>query len=249
MDRRLPPEPAGSRIVMTIWVIDDDATLRRMVRQILTQEGFDVRLFDGPTGVVEALDDEPELLLLDVRMPGQKGTDLCREIRAQSKVPIIFVSSAGDPIDRVVGLELGADDYITKPFHPKELAARVNAVLRRAAADSATGKGDTLVVGELSLDPTAIKVSYAEGELPLTKTEFRLLQTLMEQPRKVFSRKELMVGAYDGTRVSKKTIDSHIRRLRGSFESFDVDPIRTVRGVGYALNTEALETAAVTPGG
>lgn len=228
---------------MTIWVIDDDITLRKMMRQILTQEGFEVLEFDGPTGVVDRLDDEPELLLLDVRMPGKKGTELCREIRARSAVPIIFVSSAGDPIDRVVGLELGADDYITKPFHPKELTARVNAVLRRAAADAAGG-GETLVVGGLSLDPTAIKVYYRDQELPLTKTEFRLLQTLMEQPRKVLSRKELMEGAYDQTRVSKKTIDSHIRRLRASFDALDVDPIRTVRGMGYAMNIDALEDAA-----
>jgi two-component system OmpR family response regulator len=233
---------------MTIWVIDDDITLRKMVRQILTQEGFEVRAFDGPEGVVEALgDEEPELLLLDVRMPGKKGTDLCREIRAQSKVPIIFVSSAGDPIDRVVGLELGADDYITKPFHPKELVARVNAVLRRAVLDDDEGDDELLVVGDLSLDPTAIKVKYADSELPLTKTEFRLLQTLMEQPQKVFSRKELMAGAYEGTRVSKKTIDSHIRRLRTSFGSCKIDPIRTVRGVGYALDYEMLtaETESV----
>lgn len=225
---------------MTIWVIDDDATLRMMVREILTQEGFEVREFDGPEGVVEALEEEPELLLLDVRMPGQKGTDLCREIRAQSKVPIIFVSSAGEPIDRVVGLELGADDYITKPFHPKELAARVNAVLRRASLDSDGPADDSLAVGELTLDPTAIKVAFRGRELPLTKTEFRLLQTLMGQPRKVFSRKELMQGAYEGTRVSKKTIDSHIRRLRTSFDAVGIDPIRTVRGMGYALDYELL---------
>jgi two-component system, OmpR family, response regulator len=223
---------------MSIWVIDDDITIRRMVREILQQEGFEVREFAGPKGVVEALDDEPTLLLLDVRMPDQKGTELCREIRARSSVPIIFVSSAADPIDRVVGLELGADDYIVKPFHPKELAARVHAVLRRAES-IAPNKG-VLRVGELTLDPVAVKVELAGRELSLTNTEFRLLQTLMEQPRKVFTRKELMAGAYDGTRVSKKTIDSHIRRVRTSFEPCNIDPIRTVRGVGYALRLEAL---------
>ncbi len=224
---------------MSIWVIDDDVTLRKMVREILQQEGFDVREFVDARGVVEALDDQPSLILLDVRMPGQKGTELCREIRARSSVPIIFLSSAADPIDRVVGLELGADDYIVKPFHPKELAARVHAVLRRAEA-IAPNDG-VLRAGSLTLDPLAIKAEFAGREISLTNTEFRLLQTLMEQPRKVFSRKELMAGAYDGTRVSKKTIDSHIRRVRASFESCDIDPIRTVRGVGYALRLEALE--------
>lgn len=227
---------------MAVWVIDDDDTLRKVVREILEQEGFEVREFSGPNGVVDSLDQDPELLLLDVRMPFKKGTELCREIRAKSSVPIIFLSSANDPIDRVVGLELGADDYISKPFHNKELAARVNAVLRRGGADANSTVEDEgpLVVGELSLDPTSIKVHFQGEPLELTKTEFRLLHTMMKQPEKVFSRKELMDGAYEGVRVSKKTIDSHIRRLRSSFESCDIDPVRTVRGVGYALNTDAL---------
>lgn len=228
---------------MSVWVIDDDETLRKVVREILEQEGFDVREFDGPAGVVEALaDEDPQLLLLDVRMPGKKGTDLCREIRAESSVPIIFLSSANDPIDRVVGLELGADDYISKPFHHKELAARVNAVLRRGASDSeSTSDADKpCVVGTLSLDPKSVKVHFDEDEVELTKTEFRLLHIFMQEPDKVFSRREIMKRAYEGVRVSKKTIDSHIRRLRSSFDDTDIDPVRTVRGVGYALNTDVL---------
>lgn len=227
---------------MAVWVIDDDDTLRKVVREILEQEGFEVREFSGPNGVVDSLDQEPELLLLDVRMPFKKGTELCREIRAESSVPIIFLSSANDPIDRVVGLELGADDYISKPFHHKELAARVNAVLRRGGADaSSTAEDDgPCVVGELTLNPNSIKVELRGERVELTKTEFRLLKTLMAQPEKVFSRKELMDGAYDGVRVSKKTIDSHIRRLRSSFDPHDIDPVRTVRGVGYALNADEL---------
>lgn len=222
---------------MTIWVIDDDATLRRMVQQILEQEDFRVRSFQGPEGVLEALDAPPELILLDVRMPGQSGTDLCRAIRAQSNVPIIFISSASDPVDRIVGLELGADDYITKPFHPRELSARVRAVLRRAPLAAEPADADpTLCVGRLSLDPSAVRVRLGEHQLDLTPTEFNLLRTLMQAPEKVFTRRELMRGAWDGTRVSKKTIDSHIRRLRQSFSAHDLDPIRTVRGVGYALD-------------
>ena len=227
---------------MSVWVIDDDETLRKVVREILEQEDFDVREFDGPQGVVDALaDEDPQLLLLDVRMPGKKGTDLCREIRAESSVPIIFLSSANDPIDRVVGLELGADDYISKPFHHKELAARVNAVLRRGRSEAEEVDADApCEVGELWLDPTSIKVAFQGENLELTKTEFRLLHTLMQQPEKVFTRRELMKGAYEGVRVSKKTIDSHIRRLRSSFDATDIDPVRTVRGVGYALNSDVL---------
>lgn len=226
-----------------VWIVDDDLVQRQIIREVLSQEGFDVREFSGPSGVVAALDQPPALILLDVRMPEKKGTQLCGEIRGRSDVPIIFVSSAGDPVDRVVGLELGADDYITKPFHPKELAARVHALLRRSSAAASAPTDSILTVGSLSLDPVEMTVSLAGEDLLLTKTEFRLLQTLMEQPGKVFTRKELMKGAYDGTRVSRKTIDSHIRRLRASFADFGIDPLRTVRGVGYALIAEAFESS------
>jgi DNA-binding response OmpR family regulator len=226
---------------MSIWVIDDDATLREVVREILEQEGFAVREFAGHAGVIDALNDPPELIVLDVKMPGKKGTDICREIRAASDVPIIFLSAANEPVDRIVGLELGADDYISKPFDFREFAARVHAVLRRHQQGGSEAGVQRLVAGRLVLDPTAFTVAFDEQAFDLTKTEFRLLETLMEQPRKVFSRNELMQGAYDGVRVSKKTIDSHIRRLRSNFEPFDIDPVRTVRGVGYALQFESLQ--------
>jgi DNA-binding response OmpR family regulator len=226
---------------MSIWVVDDDTTLRTIVREILEQEGFTVREFAGPNGVVAALDEPPELIVLDVQMPGKKGTVLCREIRAASDVPIIFLSAANDTIDRVVGLELGADDYICKPFDARELAARVYAVLRRHQSGGSGDQEPRLVVGLLVLDSNSFTVAFDEQSIDLTKTEFRLLETLMSQPKKVFSRNELMKGAYDGVRVSKKTIDSHIRRLRSNFEPFEIDPVRTVRGVGYALNSEPLK--------
>lgn len=227
---------------MSIWVIDDDITLRKIVGEILRQEGFEVREFPGAEGVVESLDDPPSLILLDVHMPDRKGTDLCREIRVHSSVPIIFLSSASDTIDRVVGLEVGADDYIVKPFNHRELAARVHAVLRRSNPGDTNSAHDVLRVGKLSLDPVSIEVELDGRRLELTHTEFRLLQTLMEKPRKVFSRKELMAGAYDGVRVSTKTIDSHIRRVRTHFEWCRIDPVRTVRGVGYTLDVELLES-------
>lgn len=227
---------------MTIWIVDDDATLRLLVHEVLAQQGLVVREFDQPFGVIEALDTAPELILLDVRMPGKPGTDLCREIRAVSQVPIIFLSSADEPIDRVLGLELGADDYICKPFHPRELVARVRAVLRRHHASSEhLDEGDKpSVVGALRLDPVRLVTTFHDQAIDLTPTEFRLLQTLMANAEKVFTRGELMRGAYDGVRVSGKTIDSHIRRLRDSFKPFEVDPIRTVRGVGYALDVQNL---------
>src|SRR5690554_3263197 len=138
-----------------VWIVDDDLVQRQIIREILSQEGFETREFSGPSGVVAALDHPPALILLDVRMPEKKGTQLCGEIRGRSDVPIIFVSSAGDPVDRVVGLELGADDYITKPFHPKELAARVHALLRRSSSSSTSSAppDNIITVGSLSLDP------------------------------------------------------------------------------------------------
>lgn len=237
--------PLNNPMKKLIWIVDDDLVQRQIIREILVQEGFETREFDGPGGVLDALDAPPALILLDVRMPDKKGTQLCGEIRGRSDVPIIFVSSANDAVDRVVGLELGADDYINKPFHPKELAARVHALLRRSAAETSAPPNSVITVGTLSLDPVEMTVDFAGDDLTLTKTEFRLLQTLMEQPGKVFTRKELMKGAYDGTRVSRKTIDSHIRRLRSNFATFDIDPLRTVRGVGYALITDVFEASEV----
>ncbi len=236
-----------------IWVIDDEPAERRVVREALEQEGMNVREFNGADGVVRALEDqEPDLIILDVLMPEQKGTDLCRDIQAESDVPIIFLSSADEPIDRVVGLEVGGDDYLTKPFHPRELAARVRAVLRRQAPDDRSGENESgadasddedpsLEVGRLRLNPTSMTLHLDDAPLEVTKTEFKLLETLMSNPEKVFSRQELMEDAYEGARVSEKTIDSHIRRLRAHFEPSNLDPIRTVRGVGYSLDADALE--------
>lgn len=223
---------------MAIWIVDDDASMRLIVKQVVEKEGFECREFDSSRGVVDALKDEPELIVLDVMMPGKKGTELCREIRERSDVPIIFLSTENDAIDRVVGLELGGDDYMAKPFHPRELAARIQALLRRRGSGmAASGR---LSVGSLQLDPDAFEVYFDDTEVELSKVEFMLLKTFMEQPRKAYTRRDIMRSAYDGVRVSPKTIDSHIRRLRNKFEPLDVDPIRTIRGVGYGLDYEAL---------
>lgn len=223
---------------MAIWIVDDDASMRLIVRHVVEKEGFECREFHSPDGVLDALRREPDLIVLDVMMPGKKGTELCREIRERSRVPIIFVSTESDAIDRVVGLELGGDDYMAKPFHPRELAARIHALLRRRGPANASS--DRLVVGALHLDPDAFQVTFAETGIELSKVEFMLLKTFMEQPRKAYTRRDIMRSAYDGVSVSPKTIDSHIRRLRTKFEPHHVDPIRTIRGVGYGLDHEAL---------
>jgi two-component system OmpR family response regulator len=179
-------------------------------------------------------------------MPEMDGTDVCRKLRQDSSIPIVFLSSKDDEIDRVVGLELGGDDYVTKPFSPRELVARVKAVLRRSG-DGGNGAskdakvpderdGRLIEHGKLKLDLDRYKAFWGDSEVDLTKTEFGVLQTLMGFPGKVFSRNELMDGAYDhGTVVSDRTIDSHVRRVRRKFEEVGQNPIETVHGLGYKL--------------
>lgn len=240
---------------MRAWIIDDDATTREIIRQVLKEDGYATRDFNTAYGVLEALDEAPDIILLDVKMPGKRGTDLCREIRMLSNVPIIFLSSADDPIDRVVGLEVGGDDYIAKPFDPRELSARIRAVRRRHSVDPESTKtlpsppptpkptfssDDTLKVGILTVDPVGYRTIIAGDEIQLTKIEFEILRTLMSEPERVFSREALMERAYDGVRVSKKTIDSHVHRVRSHFAPFGLDPIRTVRGFGYAIDSDML---------
>lgn len=217
-----------------ILVVDDDPHLREVVRFALEQADFEP--FEAKNGR-EALEQfdrvAPDLMVLDIMMPEMDGNDVCRAIRAKSDVPIIFLSSRDDEIDRVLGLELGGDDYVTKPFSPRELVARIKAIFRRVAASSAEPDRpeETLTHGELKLDVIRFKAFWGDSEVELTKTEFDIVKRLMGYPGKVFSRGELMT---DGI-VSERTIDSHVRHLRKKFGEHDVDPIETVHGVGYKL--------------
>lgn len=235
---------AGNR---TVLIADDDPHIREVVRFALEKAGFDTA---EATDGLEALDKvdeiDPDLVVLDIMMPEMDGTDVCRTLRSDSSVPIVFLSSKDDEIDRVVGLELGGDDYVTKPFSPRELVARVKAVLRRSSdqsngssgadADAPDREGRLIEHGKLRLDLDRYKAFWEDSEVDLTKTEFGVLQTLMGFPGKVFSRNELMDGAYDhGTVVSDRTIDSHVRRVRRKFEEVGQNPIETVHGLGYKL--------------
>lgn len=217
-----------------ILVVDDDPHLREVVQFALEQADF--QPFEAKDGQ-EALEQfdrvDPDLIVLDIMMPEMDGNDVCRHIRAKSDVPIIFLSSRDDEIDRVLGLELGGDDYVTKPFSPRELVARIRAIFRRVAA-SATESGrdeEVLRHGQLTLDVVRFKAFWGEQEVELTKTEFDIVKRMMGYPGKVFSRSELMT---DGI-VSERTIDSHVRHMRKKFGELDVDPIETVHGVGYKL--------------
>jgi two-component system OmpR family response regulator len=222
-----------------ILLIDDDPHIRDIVRFALSREGFSVlEAEDGARGLAMAGAEAPDLVLLDVMMPEMDGTEVCRRLRQHGSTPIIFLSSRDDEIDRVLGLELGGDDYVTKPFSPRELVARVKAVLRRMAPAAAPATPvRELRHNRLRLDLDGVRACWDEAEVALTATEFGLLRTLAERPGKVFSRDALMDGAYAVERyVADRTVDSHIRRIRAKFQAIGGAPVETVHGIGYKLS-------------
>ncbi len=228
----------------TILVVDDDAHIREVVRFALRKAGFEVAEAADGRGALDAFDREaPDLVVLDILMPEMDGTDVCRELRKRSRTPIVFLSSKDEEIDRIIGLELGGDDYVTKPFSPRELVARIRAVLRRTemlppgqGGGEVEGEGKRLRQGQLCLDLDRFRAFWGDQEVVLTVTEFGILRTLLGYPGKVFSRSEMMDGAYrDFTVVAERTIDSHVRRVRHKFTQVGGDPVETVHGVGYRL--------------
>lgn len=229
----------------TVLIVDDDPDIRNLVAASLEVEGFTAVAMSDGRSVLERFDAiSPDLVVLDVLMPGMSGTELCRELRQRSDVPILFLSGRGEDIDRIIGLELGADDYMSKPFNPRELVARVRAILRRTHNSGDSGEyaaaEKVLKHARLRLNLERFEAYYDGALLELTKTEFMLLRTLMRRPGKVYSRAELIDGAYDDEiYVSDRTIDSHIRRLRNKLHDAGADPIETVRGIGYKLIDDA----------
>jgi len=221
----------------TILLIDDDPHIRDILRFALTREGFAVaEAADGAEGLAAAQRAAPDLIILDVMMPELDGTEVCRRLRRASDVPIIFLSSRDDEIDRVLGLELGGDDYVAKPFSPRELVARVKAVLRRRAPAPPPAIAE-LRHNRLRLDLEGYRAFWDQTEVILTATEFALLRTLAERPGKVFSRDALMDGAYDDFRVvADRTLDSHVRRIRAKFQAAGGEPVETAHGLGYKLS-------------
>ncbi len=219
----------------TILVVDDTASLRRMVTSYLTQEGFrTVTAADGHEALRVARQEQPDLIILDLMMPEMNGYDFIRLYSKEGNAPIIVLTAKLDENDKVLGLELGADDYVTKPFSPRELTARVRAVLRRASADPA--EPDLVRAADITLDRNGRVVTVGERHVDLTPSEFDLLATLMVAPGRVFSRLELLNRlqgtAYEGY---ERTIDVHIRNLRTKIEPDPRNPryVETVFGVGY----------------
>ena len=225
----------------TILVVDDDPNVLELARLYLEREGFHVlSALDGNHGLALALEERPALVVLDVMLPRLNGLDVCRALRHQSAVPIIMLTARVEEEDRLAGLELGADDYVTKPFSPRELAARVRAVLRRASRDNDADTVGALSAGPIELDLRGRQVAVNGINLSLTPTEFRLLALFMRQPGRTFSRDEIIgrvFGAdFDGF---DRTVDAHISSLRRKLASLpggDARFIRTVYGSGYRLD-------------
>ena len=220
-----------------VLIVDDDAHIRDVVSFTIRRAGFEVlEAADGRVALDIAESDAPDLILLDILMPELEGIDVCRAIRRSSNVPILFLSSKDAVVDRVIGLDAGGDDYMTKPFSPRELLARVHAMFRRIDAVEAN---DARVIesGPLRIDVGA-RLAYFDGKaLALTGTEFGMLATLGRHAGNTVDRETLMRGAYLKRRVvSDRTIDSHIRRLRDKLRAAGADPIHTVHGVGYRLS-------------
>ncbi|KOX13157.1 chemotaxis protein CheY [Saccharothrix sp. NRRL B-16348] len=216
-----------------ILVVEDDLTIAESVAARLRAEGFEVELaHDGPSAVSRARDGRPDLVVLDVMLPGFDGLEVCRRIQAERAVPVLMLTARGDETDLLVGLAVGADDYLTKPFSIRELAARVHALLRRVER-AASAAAHRITVADLEIDLAERRVVRGGAEAHLTPTEFELLVHLAERPRAVQSRERLLSevwGWADGT--GTRTVDSHIKALR---RKLGTDLIRTVHGIGYAL--------------
>jgi two-component system phosphate regulon response regulator PhoB len=218
-----------------VLVIDDEKDLIELVRYNLEREGFEVRgALDGETGLAKAMKELPDVVLVDLMLPGIDGLEVCRLLRAESRtagIPLIMLTAKAAESDRVVGLELGADDYVTKPFSPRELTARVRALLRRTST-----RGEpvaTIRRGDLAIDSARREVTCGDTAVMLTATEFRLLYFLASHPGRVFSRDELIDGALgQGVEVLDRTVDVHVMALRKKLGKRG-DWIETVRGFGY----------------
>jgi two-component system alkaline phosphatase synthesis response regulator PhoP len=223
-----------------ILVVDDEAKIVRLVRSYLEQAGFAVvEAHDGQTALIQARREKPDLVVLDLGLPGIDGIEVTRTLRRERETPIIMLTARIEDTDRIVGLELGADDYVTKPFNPRELVARVRAVLRRTGGGTAAP--EMLRAGDLVLDLGGHAATVAGQPLDLTPTEFDLLGVLMQNPGRVFTRLELLERvqgyAYEGY---ERTIDAHVKNLRAKLGDDPRHPryVQTVFGVGYKLGAE-----------
>ncbi|TDD03295.1 response regulator transcription factor [Saccharopolyspora terrae] len=224
-----------------VLVVDDDHAVRDVVRRYLERAGYQVDLADdGETALRSNAERRPDLIVLDLMLPGIGGLEVCRRVRERGPVPVVMLTALGEESDRVAGLELGADDYVVKPFSPRELVLRVTSVLRRAT-HSPPAAQESVVDGALVLDPGARRCTLDGAELSLTTREFDLLAYLMRNPRRAFTRAELLESVWGWNFGDQSTVTVHMRRLREKIEPRPDRPhrISTVWGVGYRYDPEA----------
>jgi DNA-binding response OmpR family regulator len=217
-----------------VLIVDDDIELCRLLGERLSSEGFALEaIHDGPRGLERVLSEEHSLVILDLMLPGMGGLDVLRRLRVHSPVPVLILTARGEDVDRILGLEIGADDYLPKPFNPRELIARIRAILRRTSRTSATG--NSVIVGDVQLDPAAREVRMDGTQINLTSVEFALLETLLRDAGRVMTREQLTetvlgrkLGPFD------RVIDVHISNLRKKLNRVHGEErIKAVRGSGY----------------
>jgi two-component system OmpR family response regulator len=225
-----------------ILIVDDDPHIRDVIRFALEKAGHTHTMAQDGTGALAQFAAKTvDLVVLDVGLPEMDGLEVCREIRKTSQIPILFLSARDEEIDRILGLEMGGDDYVTKPFSPRELVARVGVILRRMNGRSGNmadeRSGEPLKHGSLLLDPMARTACFESVSIELTAIEFNILQAFLTRPRIVFPREQIMQSAYQGNvHVSDRTIDSHVRNIRSKFAQLNCNNvIETVHGVGFRL--------------
>jgi two-component system, OmpR family, alkaline phosphatase synthesis response regulator PhoP len=230
--------------VRRLLIVEDDKDIVELVRYNLEKEGYQTNVaVDGLTALSTLKKSPPDLVILDLMLPKLPGLEVCREIRRDqtlNRLPILMLTARGEEADRVVGLEMGADDYVTKPFSPRELLARVKALLRRAEPPSDSPR--TIEVGKLAIDPASYRVSHSGKAVPLSTLEFRLLYYLASRPNRVFTRDQLLDAVWGTDRfVTPRSVDVYVRRLREKIEGDPENPVhlKTVRGAGYLFETRA----------
>jgi two-component system OmpR family response regulator len=221
-----------------ILVVDDDPHIREVICFALEKAGMQTQAApDGAKALSLMAARAPDLVVLDIGMPEMDGLETCRRIRRTSETPILFLSARDEEVDRILGLEMGGDDYVTKPFSPRELVARVNAILKRARPATQPEPARVLEHGSLRLDPAARDLTFRGMPVAVTALEFAILGAMMPRPRQVLSREQIMSAAYAGTvHVSDRTVDSHVRNIRAKLALVGcTDAIETVHGVGFRL--------------
>lgn len=223
----------------TVLVVDDNEKIVEVLGEYLEAAGYEtVRVTDGTAALAAVSARRPDIALVDIMLPGVDGLELTRRFQADD-IPVILVTARGDEVDRLVGLELGADDYVTKPFSPREVVARVKAVLRRCSAERGRGGETPVVVGDLSLDPARREVRVAGELVDVTRSEFDILLALAEHPGRVYSRLQLLeIASGEAFEGYERTVDAHIKNIRRKLGDDSKQPrfIRTVFGVGYKLD-------------